>query len=152
MARWGIIIGLLIVIGALSLISSGVLHLAGDSYFNINQAGFFTGLVHGILAPITLILGLFMKVQMYELNNNGWWYNCGFLLGILIVWGAGSTHNNITKNYYYGDKGRRLSDDDKKDIESLIDKKIDGRLRNKKDKSKDKGKDNKNSNWKFWED
>ena len=98
MARWAIIIGLLIFIGALSLISSGMVHLAGDSYYLVKEAGFFSGLVHGILAPITLVLGLFIKINMYELNNGGWWYNFGFLFGLLIVWGAEKGQKYVTQN------------------------------------------------------
>ncbi|MFA6022791.1 MAG: hypothetical protein WC781_01760 [Candidatus Pacearchaeota archaeon] len=144
MARWGIIIALLVVIGVLSLISSGMFHLAGETYFQINKAGVFSGFIHGILAPITLVLGLFTKIQMYELNNVGWWYNCGFLIGLMAVWAGGKTTQHVTKNYYYGEKNRDgLTSEDKRDIESLIDKK----MREKKGK----GVKVKKKDWKFWE-
>ena len=148
MARWGIIIALLIFIGALSLISVNLIHLAGDSYYLEKSAGFFSGLVHGILAPIPLILGLFIKINMYELNNSGWWYDFGFLLGLLIVWGVEKGQRYVTKNYYYN-KNSGVSKEDMKDIEGLIDKKIEGRLKDKKDK--DKKEDKKKKRWKFWE-
>jgi len=46
-------------------------------------AGFWTGLWHGIIAPFVFIIGLFTdKVRVYEVNNNGRWYDFGFLLGI----------------------------------------------------------------------
>jgi len=46
-------------------------------------AGFLGGLWHGIIAPITFIVSLFVDgVSIYESHNNGRWYEFGFLLGI----------------------------------------------------------------------
>jgi hypothetical protein len=46
-------------------------------------AGFWAGLWHGIIAPITFIVSLFSdNVRIYEKNNNGRWYDFGFMLGI----------------------------------------------------------------------
>ena len=48
-----------------------------------NPAGFLAGLWHGIIAPITFIISLFAReVSIYETNNNGRWYEFGFMLGI----------------------------------------------------------------------
>ena len=45
-------------------------------------AGFFMGLWHGLIAPITFIISIFTKkVRFYEVYNNGFWYNFGFVLG-----------------------------------------------------------------------
>ena len=45
-------------------------------------AGFWRGLWHGLLAPITFIISVFsQKVNFYEVHNNGFWYNLGFVLG-----------------------------------------------------------------------
>jgi hypothetical protein len=53
-------------------------------------AGFWLGLWHGIIAPVTFIISLFSRgVQMYEVHNNGGWYNFGFLLGMMIILGGG---------------------------------------------------------------
>jgi hypothetical protein len=53
-------------------------------------AGFWLGLWHGLIAPVTFIISLFTKnVQMYEVHNNGGWYNFGFLLGMMILLGGG---------------------------------------------------------------
>ena len=53
-------------------------------------AGFWRGLWHGIIAPITFIVSLFSKdVHIYEVHNNGGWYNFGFLLGMTTVLGGG---------------------------------------------------------------
>lgn len=56
-----------------------------------NPAGFWAGLWHGAIAIITFIISLFSKnVRMYECLNNGGWYDFGFVLGFLIVYGGGS--------------------------------------------------------------
>lgn len=53
-------------------------------------AGFWAGLWHGIIAPITFIMSLFSdNVAMYEVHNNGNGYNFGFLVGMLITFGGG---------------------------------------------------------------
>ncbi len=45
-------------------------------------AGFWKGLWHGLISPITFIISLFNRnVRIYEVHNNGSWYNFGFVLG-----------------------------------------------------------------------
>ena len=45
-------------------------------------AGFWLGLWHGIILPITFIISLFNdNVGVYEVFNSGGWYNFGFVLG-----------------------------------------------------------------------
>jgi hypothetical protein len=46
-------------------------------------AGFWAGLWHGLIAPITFIVSLFdAGVRIYETNNNGRWYEFGFIIGV----------------------------------------------------------------------
>jgi len=53
-------------------------------------AGFLVGLWHGIIIPITFIVSLFnSRVGIYETNNNGGWYNFGFVLGATSSSGGG---------------------------------------------------------------
>jgi len=53
-------------------------------------AGFWLGLWHGIIAPVTFIVSLFSdRVNLYEVHNNGNWYNLGFALGAGILFGGG---------------------------------------------------------------
>ena len=65
---------------------------AGDSQFTAdNPAGFWFGLWHGVISFISLIIHLFNDgVAVYELNNTGGWYDFGFLLGVICIWGGGS--------------------------------------------------------------
>lgn len=45
--------------------------------------GFWGGLWHGIISPITFVVGWFNhSVDVWEVNNNGGWYTFGFLLGV----------------------------------------------------------------------
>lgn len=53
-------------------------------------AGFWLGLWHGFITPVTFVWSLFSsKVGVYEIHNNGGWYNAGFLLGASCVFGGG---------------------------------------------------------------
>ncbi len=51
--------------------------------------GFWSGLGHGLIAPIAFVVSLFTDVRMYAFPNSGVWYDFGFLLGIG-VWGGGA--------------------------------------------------------------
>ena len=52
-------------------------------------AGFWQGLWHGIISPVSFLISLFSDtVHTYEIHNNGGWYNFGFLLGASIIFGG----------------------------------------------------------------
>jgi hypothetical protein len=52
-------------------------------------AGFWQGLWQGIISPIAFLVSLFSeKVGIYEVHNNGGWYNFGFMLGVSIIFGG----------------------------------------------------------------
>ncbi len=47
------------------------------------EPGFWLGLWHGIIAPITFIISVFTDaVRVYAVPNLGRWYDFGFMLGI----------------------------------------------------------------------
>lgn len=53
-------------------------------------AGFWLGLWHGMIAPITFVISLFTdNVNFYEVHNNGNWYDLGFVIGAGILFGGG---------------------------------------------------------------
>ena len=53
-------------------------------------AGFWLGLWHGCIAPITFIVSMFNKsVGVYESYNNGSPYNFGFAFGLIVALGGG---------------------------------------------------------------
>lgn len=54
-------------------------------------AGFWFGLWHGMICPITFVAPLFSEnVHFYEVHNNGGWYNFGFILGVGALGGSSS--------------------------------------------------------------
>jgi hypothetical protein len=55
-------------------------------------AGFWLGLWHGFIAPIVYIVSLFVRnLNIYEVHNNGAWYNFGYLFGLACFFGGGGT-------------------------------------------------------------
>jgi len=53
-------------------------------------AGFWLGLWHGFISPVTFVISLFSdNVNLYEVHNNGNWYDFGFVLGAGILFGGG---------------------------------------------------------------
>ncbi len=66
-------------------------------------AGFFLGLWHGFIAPVTFVISLFIdKISLYEIYNSGGWYDFGFVLGAGILFGGGGNaakKRNKHRNY-----------------------------------------------------
>lgn len=62
----------------------------GDDRFTPQEpAGFFTGVWHGWIAPISLIVGIFTDgVRIYEPDNTGWWYDLGFYIAVIAGFGG----------------------------------------------------------------
>lgn len=54
-----------------------------------DPAGFFWGVWHGWIAPVSLILGLFdHDIRVYEVINTGWWYDLGFYISVIAGFGG----------------------------------------------------------------
>ena len=75
---------------------ANVLAVAGpDSKYaapGARPAGFWAGLWHGLVSPITFIVSLFHTgVRIYEVNNNGRWYDFGFIIGVSGAFGGGGS-------------------------------------------------------------
>ena len=70
---------------------------AGPNTAEVAQAaGFWQGLWHGIISPVTFIISLFNdNVNIYEVVNNGGWYNFGFMIGMSIIFGGGGGRRSI---------------------------------------------------------
>jgi hypothetical protein len=48
-----------------------------------DRAGFWAGLWHGTIAPFAFLVSLWDdQVSIYETNNNGKWYEFGFMVGV----------------------------------------------------------------------
>lgn len=53
------------------------------------NAGFWLGLWHGLITPITFVISLFTDhVNIYEVHNDGNWYDFGYVLGLSVAFGG----------------------------------------------------------------
>jgi hypothetical protein len=52
-------------------------------------AGFLGGLWHGLISPLTSLVSLVSPGgRIYEVNNNGRWYDFGFIIGASAAFGG----------------------------------------------------------------
>jgi hypothetical protein len=93
-----------LIVGAFLLLLVGALAGCGGPnnvahLHTTHIAGFWKGLWDGITAIIAFVIALFgSHVNIYEVHNNGGWYNFGFLLGIgAFTSGSGSTVHHIAR-------------------------------------------------------
>ena len=53
-------------------------------------AGFWLGVWQGLIAPLVFVASLFKNdLSIYEVHNNGAWYNLGYLFGLACFFGGG---------------------------------------------------------------
>ena len=72
----------------LALVFSGCFPGSGDATAD-HRAGFFMGVWHGWIAPISLIIGIFNDdIRIYEVTNTGWFYDFGFYMAIISGFGG----------------------------------------------------------------
>ena len=70
--------------------AAGVNPEVGTASPDGDLAGFWLGLWHGIIAPVTFVISLFSdNINLYEVHNNGNWYDFGFVVGAGILFGGG---------------------------------------------------------------
>jgi hypothetical protein len=78
-----------VILGATILLSSCAAGPNPEVGLGREPAGFWLGLWHGIILPVTFVISLFTDgVSVYEVTNNGNWYDFGFFLGVLISLGG----------------------------------------------------------------
>lgn len=80
--QWAAIV--LLVLCMLFLLGGCVPHRAASA----DAAGFFTGIWHGWIAPVSLVLSFFGDYQIYEAHNTGFPYNLGFYMAIISGFGG----------------------------------------------------------------
>ncbi len=86
MRRKYLVIIVVIIIMAFLLTSC----IPGDGkHTSQKPAGFFWGVWHGWVAPVSVIIGIFNHdIRVYESNNTGWWYDFGFYIAIISGFGG----------------------------------------------------------------
>jgi len=63
-----------------------------------SPAGFLSGIWHGWIAPVSLVIGLFDNTtRIYEPNNTGWFYDLGYYIAIIGGFGGLSLTRNKLK-------------------------------------------------------
>lgn len=75
------------VVAALSLLLAACAHQPPASD---DGPGFFLGVFHGFTVLPAFIFSFFFDVEIYAFPNDGWPYDAGFVLGILIALGGGA--------------------------------------------------------------
>lgn len=82
---WLVVLGLMV----LSACAQGMNEQLDTSTAQGVIAGFWLGLWHGIIAPITFLISLFTtNVRMYEVHNVGRLYDFGRVIGLTIAFGG----------------------------------------------------------------
>jgi hypothetical protein len=80
----------LLLLATLAACAPGPNNLRGTSGPRDTVAGFWLGLWQGFIAPFVFIISLFKDgLNIYEVHNNGAWYNFGYLFGLMCFFGGG---------------------------------------------------------------
>jgi hypothetical protein len=68
----------------------GANQLTGTAGERSGVAGFWLGVWQGLIAPVALVASIFRHdLNIYEVHNNGGWYNAGYLMGLACLFGSG---------------------------------------------------------------
>jgi len=86
--RVGLLVGAVLLLAACA---AGGNDVANTAAAGGDVAGFWLGLWHGFISPFTFIISLFTDtVSIYEVHNNGGWYDFGFMIGVSAFFGGGA--------------------------------------------------------------
>jgi hypothetical protein len=73
------------------LLLAGCAATANPAAGGSDSAGFWLGLWQGFIAPIAFLVSLFNHaVGIYEVHNNGAWYDFGYIVGLTIFFSGGT--------------------------------------------------------------
>jgi hypothetical protein len=87
--RMRVCLAVVAVLGATLLLSSCAAGPNPAAGTGDEPGGFWLGLWHGIILPVTFVISLFTDdVSIYEAANNGNWYDFGFFLGVAMSLGG----------------------------------------------------------------
>ena len=97
------LIVILLLVIVLTFVLTGC--LPGDGKRSAVKPGnFITGIWHGWMAPLSLVVGIFNDdISIYEKYNTGWWYEFGYYIAIISGFGSlalfrGKRYRNRKKN------------------------------------------------------
>ena len=67
-------------------------HMQGTANTKDTVAGFWLGVWQGFIAPFVFAISLFKTgLNIYEVHNDGLWYNFGYLFGLACFFGGGGS-------------------------------------------------------------
>jgi hypothetical protein len=90
MRRWRLTLLLVLGVLVVAACTAGLNPEINTASPDGDVAGFFMGLWHGFISPITFFISLFTdNVNIYEVHNNGNWYDFGFVLGAGLLLSGG---------------------------------------------------------------
>ncbi|GAB3439989.1 hypothetical protein GCM10027517_13950 [Phycicoccus ginsengisoli] len=85
MAARALAVGVVVLLVSTACAAKGNTMVASGS----DVPGFWLGLWHGLISPITFLVSLFRDdVGIYAVRNSGAWYDFGFMLGVSIFFGG----------------------------------------------------------------
>jgi len=80
----------LLLLNLLSGCAPGSNQFKGTASEQGSIAGFWLGLWQGFIAPFVFLVSFFRTdLSIYEVHNNGAWYNFGYLFGLACFFGGG---------------------------------------------------------------
>ena len=81
-----------------------------DVAHTTQNAGFWLGLWHGLITPVTFVISLFTDhVNIYEVHNNGNWYDFGYVLGLMTAFGGAARSGSAATRARTASAARRRS-------------------------------------------
>jgi len=85
-----LLVVVMLTVSVLAGCAAGANPSKGTAEAGQTTAGFYLGLWHGFIAPIVFVISLFKgNLGIYEVHNNGGWYNLGYLFGLACFFGGG---------------------------------------------------------------
>jgi len=71
---------------AMALTLAGCLAMEAPTAVQPTAPGFWMGVWHGFIFPVTFVFSLFTNdVAVYAVPNNGSWYDFGYFVGIVFL-------------------------------------------------------------------
>lgn len=88
-----LLVVLTLLLSVLAACAPGPNQFQGMAGGHSGPAGFWLGLWQGFIAPFVFVVSLFTRdLTIYEVRNNGVWYNFGYLFGLACFFGGGGNH------------------------------------------------------------
>jgi hypothetical protein len=94
-----LLVAVLLLVSILAGCAPGSNAFKGTDNEHHGIAGFWLGLWQGFIAPFVFVASLFKSnLNIYEVHNNGAWYNFGYLFGLACFFGGGGNRTALRKS------------------------------------------------------